>query len=117
MDGSPYCFYLRLNSPSSKWAIYFEGRGACENEQSCCVERSDQALGSSTNLAPTKKPFVVGDWNMIHLPYSDGSERKGAITKPRTVTAPAPPPKIPGSCGSFAISRSQNTVCADSGTL
>eukprot|EP01046_Picozoa_sp_COSAG06_P017999 COSAG06_NODE_1238_length_10133_cov_3382.190452_16_plen_286_part_00 len=52
LDGSPYCFYERLNASSTKWVFFFEGGGACEGAEAC-VQRglTGGGLGSSTNLS------------------------------------------------------------------
>ena len=33
LDGSPYCFYEQLIASSARWAFFFEGGGACDDEQ------------------------------------------------------------------------------------
>ena len=37
LDGSPYCFYEQLNASSARWAFFFEGGGACDDEQGCVM--------------------------------------------------------------------------------
>jgi hypothetical protein len=124
LDGSPYCFYERLNASSTKWVFFFEGGGACEGAEAC-VQRglTGGGLGSSTNLSASRKPFKVGDlvdgWNQVFLPYCDGSVWKGTMTKPRTVpTTPPAPPGPPAqylACGHLNAVATLNTLLADSG--
>ncbi len=130
LDGSPYCFYERLNASSSSWAFFFEGGGACENAQAC-VQRGTNGggLGSSKNMSATRKPFKVGDlvdgWNLVYLPYCDGSVWKGTMTKPRTVPRMPPPPNnvdqeaVPAppnqylACGHYNAAATLRTLLAD----
>lgn len=130
LDGSPYCFYELLNASSTKWAIFFEGGGACENEQAC-VQRgaTGGGLGSSKNMSATRKPFAIGDlvegWNLIYLPYCDGSVWKGTMTKPRTVPALPSDPQTSTSrttaplsqylaCGHYNAAATLRTMLTDS---
>ena len=92
LDGSPYGMYQILNASSPNWIIYFDGGGACESPAGCVKRAANGSrLGSSKKWAPT---FVANSllekrcelnprcsWNMVRLPYCDGSVFSGTQTK------------------------------------
>ena len=90
LDGSPGGFYYKPGRNKNRWLFLLEGGGLCSH-QSDCTARAKSALGSSHYLSPTLdfnsiplmsnatgNPFK--DWNLIFVPYCDGSMHSGQRT-------------------------------------
>jgi len=96
LDGSPIAYYIRQNTSSTQWVIFFQGGGWCYNLNDC-YGRAQTVLGSSTTYPPTmtsggvfsNDPQMNPDfytWNAVHLQYCDGASWTGNADLPVNVS-------------------------------
>eukprot|EP00041_Stephanoeca_diplocostata_P012092 m.201831 g.201831 ORF g.201831 m.201831 type:complete len:428 (+) comp18805_c0_seq1:294-1577(+) len=82
IDGSPAAMYIARNKSSTKYIIWLQGGGICENLDDC-IQRSKGELGSSKSYDPTRQAsrgmLQNNDdnpdfryWNKIFVPYCSG---------------------------------------------
>eukprot|EP00039_Didymoeca_costata_P014968 m.247611 g.247611 ORF g.247611 m.247611 type:complete len:388 (-) comp16128_c0_seq10:43-1206(-) len=93
LDGSHSGMYFRSATSSNateKWMFVLEGGGLCTGKDDC-TSRSHTHLGSSkyfdsefnldsVSLTCTDPRNPFHDWNMVYVPYCDGSMWSGART-------------------------------------
>jgi len=83
LRGTPYQVAIRRGS-SNKVLLYLEGGGACWDNQTCWVApqaklTSDPYFGFGI-LDPTNADNPLLDWNVVYVPYCDGSVFSGDNT-------------------------------------
>lgn len=94
LDGSPVAYYLRRNTSSHQWVVFFHGGAWCDSIESCYL-RSLTTLGSSTTYPPTatsggifsNNQYLNPDfytWNAVSPMYCDGASWTGNADQPAT---------------------------------
>ena len=90
-DGSDYVYFTRTVPDSTKVLLYFQGGGACFNEQMCSftdgtytvtadAEDSPENGGGIFDLENPANPFA--DYSMVFMPYCTGDVHLGDATTP-----------------------------------
>jgi len=92
LDGTPYYYYISVGSASTRFYIYHQGGGWCQDLDEC-AGRAKTALGSSSTWGATqdmgadmsRDPTVnalMNNFTYVYLPYCDGGSFSGDATSP-----------------------------------
>lgn len=99
LDGSPYGIYhIHSRSNSTKWTIYLEGGGWCDDEVGC-LARANSSLGSSRLFPPTHTCSCMNtvpggldpDCNCVYLKYGKSLLCADPVCESRSVIHPSDP--------------------------
>eukprot|EP00042_Codosiga_hollandica_P046335 m.486553 g.486553 ORF g.486553 m.486553 type:complete len:405 (+) comp57215_c0_seq16:64-1278(+) len=92
LDGTPLSYYLRQNTSSTQWVLFFQGGAWCYDLESC-YQRSLTRLGSSNFNGPNLLSVGIFSnnitvnpdfytWNAVYLLYCDGASWTGNVDEP-----------------------------------
>lgn len=76
LRGEPYAMGIRARD-SENLLIYLQGGGACSNAVCKATETANPKLPRSGLLNPDDNDNPVADWNVLYVPYCDGSLHLG----------------------------------------